>query len=168
MILLVVLGVVVAFLFKLILNWLWFFPIVIADDQMEPALKVGEKVYVNRRVGVEDIKKGDVLLVRHPAAEGLYLIRRVAGLAGERVSLRDGTVFVNDRPLDTPAEFEIRKRRAAPPRLPARLHPRDNTPLLKVPAKRFYLLADNRRAALDSRVLGAFDAKLIVGRVIKW
>lgn len=78
------------------------------------------------------------------------LIKRIIGLPGETVQIRDNTVLINDLPLDEPY-------------LPPNIRMRDFGPEV-VPADSYFVMGDNRGSSRDSRVFGAIDSHRIVGR----
>lgn len=83
-------------------------------------------------------------------------IKRVIGLPGDIVEVRDKTVLVNGRELD---ESYVQYR--DPHRI---IQPRDNLGPLKVPEDKFFVLGDNRDESLDSRFWGFVDRERIKGK----
>jgi len=96
------------------------------------------------------VQRGDIIIFRPPRAPRYYFVGRVIGLPGERVELRDGTVYINDRPLSE-HYLGVGDRSSAGP--------------TKLEQQQFYILGDNRANANDSRVWGPLSEDRIVGRV---
>jgi len=161
----VFLGIGTAIAARQIIHTFWFFPIGVETDHMAPAIKNGSTVYINRLVKPARLKRGDILLIRHPRSPDLYLIRRVIGKAGDRIEIKNGDVHLNDRALDAPWESALRKRYPRPSPIPAEIYPEANCPMVVVKPAHLYMLADNRAQALDSRQLGQISVGLIIGKV---
>lgn len=100
-------------------------------------------------------KRGQVV-VFHPDTEHRLdpLIKRVIGLPGERVEVRDGGVFVNDQRLDEPYLNGLETRCYTPCGV-VRLEPDE-----------YFMLGDNRPNSRDSRSFGPIHLDQIIGRVV--
>ena len=86
-------------------------------------------------------------------------MKRVIGLPGDRIEVRDGEVLVNGRGLD-----ERQYIRSGP----TYQYPQAGLPLV-VPPKHYFVLGDNRNASQDSHVFGPIHERLLVGAVIfRW
>ncbi len=119
---------------------------------MEPRVQAGEFVLINTlafRFG--PIRRGDVVAFRHDAPTPETYIKRIVGLPGERVEVRDGVVSVNGRTLAEPY-VEFPDRRSAAP--------------VVVPPNTYYVLGDNRADSDDSRTWGVLAASDIVGKAV--
>jgi signal peptidase I len=92
-----------------------------------------------------------VVAFRHDAPNPETYIKRVVGLPGERVGVRDGVVTIDGRRLSEPY-VRFPDRRSAPP--------------VTVPANAYYVLGDNRADSDDSRSWGVLSAKDVVGRAL--
>jgi signal peptidase I len=172
---LVVLALLVAILIKSFLVQAFFIP----SDSMVPTLHRGDRVLVNKlaylggHVGRTDVivfanpngpkepERGPLSAFLHWLAEGLGVarpanedyIKRVVGLPGETVEIKDHTVFVNGRPLAEPYLTEE-----------ARSCNREFGPVT-VPPRSLFVLGDNRCNSADSRFgLGSVPIDAVVGR----
>ncbi len=136
-------------------------------DSMEPTLLAGDRLMVDKisyRWG--DISRGDIVVFEGPSLQAGHddeaLIKRVVGLEGEMVELRDGNVYV-DGSLLGEAYLEpgtiTSNRRNIPGCVnspsPTRCFIADGT---------VFVLGDNRETSRDSRFFGPVDADRIVGR----
>src|SRR5207247_2488791 len=92
----------------------------IPSSSMENTLLIGDHVFVDRvtyapRTGwfpvvpYRDLKHGDVVVFLHPAEPGLYVVKRVIGIPGDRIHLRDGVVYRNGQALDEPYVIHSRQ-----------------------------------------------------------
>jgi len=131
---------------------------------MEPHIKRGTKIYINRRVSAETLQRGDVVLVHHPDQNGYSMLRRVIALPGDSVEIKRREVFVNGEPLRSAVEQKIQNGVAPFPVLPESVAQYDFLKKRTVPAGTLFLLGDNRRSAVDSRVLGMFPVSTLIGR----
>lgn len=127
----------------------------IPSESMDPTLKVGDRVLVNKlSYKLHDVNRGDVVVFKRPPQEQVAgikdLIKRVIGLPGETIESRSGKVYINGRPLNE-----------------GYLQPgvlTDNLPPTKIPANEVFVMGDNRDNSSDSRVFGPIEENLIVGR----
>ncbi|MEX2080959.1 MAG: signal peptidase I, partial [Dehalococcoidia bacterium] len=96
-------------------------------------------------------ERGDVIVFRDPRNPDEDLIKRVIGLPGETVEIRNGVVYVNSQPLEEPY-----LERAWEGNKEARV----------IPADEFFVLGDNRSNSLDSRSdqIGLVHKDLIIGK----
>ncbi|MHB1133820.1 MAG: signal peptidase I [Chloroflexota bacterium] len=95
-----------------------------------------------------------VVLYRNADRDGDPLIKRVVGLPGEHIELRDGRVWVDEQPLDEPYLDGVRTT------CPTRCEP------ITLGPGQYYVLGDNRANSLDSRSFGPVPASRILGRVV--
>ena len=124
----------------------------VAGLSMEPRVHPGEFVLINTLAyRFAPIRRGDVVAFRHDAPTPETYIKRIVGLPGETVAIRDGVVFVDGRALAEPY-VRFRDRRSAPP--------------VTIPAGSYYVLGDNRADSDDSRDWGVLPASAIVGRAV--
>ena len=127
-------------------------PVRVDGSSMAPTLRSGDVVLVAAvQRTPESVERGELVVLAEPG--GGRSVKRVVGLPGERVTLRDGVLEVDGSPLDEPY-----------------LHPRrlDGvfTALVVVPSDAVYVLGDNRTASLDSRTHGPVSLDRVDGRVL--
>ncbi len=119
---------------------------------MEPRVHAGEFVLINTLAyRVSAIRRGDVIAFRHDAPNPETYIKRIVGLPGERVEVRDGIVLVDGRAIDEPY-VRYRDRRSAP--------------AVVVPPHAYYVLGDNRADSDDSRDWGVLHDSDVTGRAV--
>jgi signal peptidase I len=124
-------------------------PFTIHEMSMEPTLDEGDRILVNRMVyHFRDPKSGDVV-VFHSALKNEDLVKRIAAVAGDRVAIKDGTLFVNGAAQEEPylleQDFE------------------GELAEMVVPSGRVFVLGDNRNNSGDSRFFGPIDKGSIIG-----
>jgi signal peptidase I len=86
----------------------------IPSSSMEDTLLIGDHVFVNREqfaprttwlgplMPYRDIKRGDIVVFLSPSEPGLYVVKRIMGIPGDRIHLRDGVVYRNGEKLNEP------------------------------------------------------------------
>ncbi len=122
-------------------------------QSMEPTLHsdqrlVVEKLSYNNWLHLRSPQRGDVVVLRINGMDEL-LIKRVIGLPGDQVEIRDGQVFINHQMLDEPYVV-----------FPA---DGDYGPI-DVPPLHLFVLGDNRNFSNDSRTFGPIPMKDVIGR----
>jgi signal peptidase I len=133
----------------------------IPSESMVPTLQKGDRVLVNKlSYKLHDVHRGDVVVFGRPPGEqdnGIKdLIKRVVGLPGETVEVRDCKVLINGRALDEPYVKTWNRT------CTFAAH--------QVGANQVFVMGDNRDDSQDSRFFGPISEDLIVGRafVIVW
>jgi signal peptidase I len=95
--------------------------------------------------------RGDVVIFEPPDVVNEDYIKRVIGLPGDKVEVKSGKVYVNDKPIDEPYIRE------------APFSPYNAT---VVPPNHLFVMGDNRNASRDSRSFGMLPVDLIVGKAL--
>jgi signal peptidase I len=98
---------------------------------------------------LHDPQRGDIIVFRDPKSSDRKLIKRVIGLPGEVLEIRQGQVFIDQQQLDEPY-ITNPGRYSVPP-----------TP---IPADHYYVLGDNRNNSSDSHNWGTLSSERIVGK----
>ncbi len=132
----------------------------IPSGSMIPTLLVGDYILVNKFIyHFRPVARGDIVVFRSPEDPSRDYIKRVIGLPGEEVALKDGTVFIQDRSLDEPYVMSSSDGPWA-----GWHSPRENWGPKVIPAGKYFVLGDNRANSRDSRVWGFLDDARIRGR----
>jgi len=185
-------------------------PFYVPSGSMEPTLLIGDELLATKypygystaslpalldlpsspRILGALPKRGDVVVFRWPGNRSQVWVKRVIGLPGDRIALRDGQVWINDNPAplqpDGIGRVESENGALAPAHrfvetLPdGRQHwifklvpsePLDNMAPVTVPPDHLFVMGDNRDNSADSRVpvasggVGMLPVKNLVGRV---
>jgi signal peptidase I len=129
-------------------------PVKVEGTSMLPGLEDQERIFVNKFVyRWEPIQRGDIVVFRYPRDPSKSYIKRVIGVAGDRVRIDNGRVRVNGNALDegyVPTEYAD-----------ARSYPE-----ITVPAHSFFVLGDHRTMSNDSRDFGPVNEKYIYGKAV--
>jgi signal peptidase I len=128
----------------------------IEGTAMLPGYKEGQVVKVRRfdRFEKPDLKRGDVVVFLFPDDPSASYIKRLIGLPGDTVEIREGKVIVNDQELVEPY---------IDPRL--NLSHRSQQQIV-VRINYYYVLGDNRDNSSDSRIWGLVPERYIYGKVV--
>lgn len=148
----------------------------IPTGSMENNLLIGDHLLVNKfafaptlfsvekaLLPVRDVRRGDVVVFKFPNEPERDFIKRVIGLPGETVELRNKKVYINGEPLDEPyvyfldpiSEGEVTS-----------LDVRERYGPVKVPQGQFFVMGDNRDNSQDSRYWGFLPANYVKGRAL--
>lgn len=165
---------------------------VIPTGSMENTLLVGDYVFVDRITAAlkasyvgpllpyRPIRRDEVFVFVHPVEPGMYVVKRVIGLPGDRIHLRGGVVYRNGQPLKEPYLNPDHGRpdpyRDNFPEFSGAGDPNVAVewPLIKsehvqgddlvVPPDKYFAMGDNRADSLDSRYWGFIPRENIIGR----
>src|SRR5436309_7898156 len=75
-------------------------PVKVEGTSMMPSLEDQERIFVNKFVyRLEPIERGDIVVFRYPRDPSKSYIKRVIAMAGDRVRIDDGQVYVNDKAI---------------------------------------------------------------------
>lgn len=150
----------------------------IPSGSMLPTLQIGDHLLVNKfiygirlpfagtlLVPIKEPKRGDIIVFRFPRDRSTDYIKRVVGLPGDKLEIRDKTLLINDRKVDDPhAHFTSAEV------LPEGISPKDNLGPIVVPPDKYFVMGDNRDNSSDSRFWGFVDDADILGKamIIYW
>lgn len=150
----------------------------IPSGSMLPTLQIGDHLLVTKfsygvRLPVTGTVlfsrpgpvRGDVVVFRFPRDRSLDYIKRVIGIGGDTIEIRDKQVFVNGQKIAEPhAHYASRDIMSAVG------GPRDNFGPVTVPDGKIFLMGDNRDNSYDSRFWGFVDLPEVLGKalIIYW
>jgi len=148
----VIIGALIA---ALVIKTFLFQAFFIPSGSMLPTLEIGDRVLVNKvSYDFGDISRGDVIVFTRPSnappSEVDEFIKRVVGVPGDELQGIDGIVYING--VATDERYLMAGDRT------------DNLPLTIVPAGHMFVMGDNRSNSTDSRIFGAVNQELIIGK----
>ncbi len=150
----------------------------IPSGSMEPTLLVGDHILVNKFIYGEHIpftdikildfrdpKRGEIIVFVYPKDESKDFIKRVIGVEGDTVEIKDKKLFINGQPFDDP--YGHFKDNAI---IPGHVQPRDNFGPITVPEDSIFVMGDNRDRSADSRFWGFVRLNQVKGKafLIYW
>ena len=196
--------VVQALLLALVLRTFLFQPFNIPSGSMKPTLLVGDYIFVSKfsygysrhsfplspplfdgRVWMGDgPARGDVVVFKFPPDPSLDYIKRVIGVPGDKVQMRDGVLYLNGQPIPREGTGTFREVTAGGRSISVPVYREtlpngvsyetldlsensvaDNTREFTVPADRYFVLGDNRDSSADSRFsVGFVPVENLVGK----
>lgn len=129
-------------------------PVKVEGTSMMPSLDDQERIFVNKYVyRLEPIQRGDIVVFRYPRDTSKSFIKRVIGLAGDRIRIDSGEVFVNGEELDEDY-------------VPAAYADQRSYPETVVPPNSYFVLGDHRTMSNDSRDFGPVNVGFIYGKAV--
>ena len=129
-------------------------PVKVEGTSMAPLLSDQERIFINKFVyRFEPIERGDVVVFWYPLDRSKSFIKRVIGLPGEVVEIRQGQVYVNGA-------------RLAEPYVPPQYEDVTDYGPARVPADHYFVMGDHRVSSNDSRVFGSVARRYIYGRAV--
>ena len=151
----------------------------IPTGSMENNLLIGDHLLVNKFVfaptltglerailPIDPLRRGDIIVFKYPEEPERDFIKRVIGLPGETIEVRNKKVYVNGEPLDEPYVHFIfppdENGAAASPGDPSRP---DYGPVT-VPPDFFFMMGDNRDNSQDSRYWGFLPRSYVKGKAL--
>lgn len=166
----------------------------IPSSSMENTLLIGDHVFVNRLqfapktswlgplLPYRDIRRGDIVVFLSPETPGLHVVKRIIGIPGDRIHLRNGVVYRNGEKLDEPYvlhdadnlrdQYRNNFPAVSPPdfdpniyfpwraQLPSHIEGED----IVVPPDSYFGMGDHRGVSLDSRYWGFIPRQNVIGR----
>lgn len=126
----------------------------IPSESMLPTLHVGDYLLVEKlSIKTSGIQHGDIIVFNAPPASERkdVLIKRVIGLPGDNIAIKQGTVYINGAPLNEPYILEKAEHDFKP---------------FTVPENSVFVMGDNRNNSYDSRFYGTVPVSNVIGKAI--
>ena len=198
--------IVIAFVLAIGFRCFAFEPFHIPSGSMKNTLLIGDYLFVSkysygysrysfpfglslfdgRILELNTPKRGDVVVFRYPHNTRVDFIKRLIGLPGDRIQVKEGTLYINDQPLkrqqladyaDDENKNDVKSVPSFAETLPEgkvidilkqyKIGPMDDTQVYVVPPKHYFMMGDNRDNSHDSRYLedvGYIPEENLIGR----
>ena len=150
----------------------------VPTESMKPTILVGDHFFLdkfafpanypqfmNKVLPTREISRGDIVAFKSPGDPKVPFIKRVIGLPGETLEIRDKTVYINGKELaESYKNFidpNIYERGSG---IPSDYIARDNFGPKVIPPNSYFMMGDNRDNSNDSRFWGVVDGKMVIGK----
>jgi signal peptidase I len=150
----------------------------IPSGSMKPTFEIGDHILVNKfiygikipfirntLIPIGEPKRGDIVVFIYPEDRSKDFIKRVIGISGDTIEIRNKKIYLNGLPYSDPYgiytdDFII----------PGSIQPRDNFGPITVRPDSIFVMGDNRDQSYDSRFWGLVDLKDVMGKafIIYW
>jgi signal peptidase I len=151
----------------------------IPTGSMEQNLLIGDHLLVNKFIyapsataleravlPMAPIKRGDIVVFKYPEEPERDFIKRVIGLPGETVEVREKRVYIDGVPLDEPYVFYLQPPSSSPLHEVTSFDVRERYGPVTVPADQYFVMGDNRDNSQDSRYWGFLSRDLVKGKAL--
>ena len=149
-------AVVIAMLISFLLITFVIQAFYIPSGSMRPLLEPGDRIFANKFIyRFRDPDRKEVVVFRYPVEPQHNFIKRVIGLPGDKVKIKEGEVYLNGETIKEEYKLEAGY---------------TNFPEVEVPDDNYFVLGDNRNNSEDSRYWGFVPRENIIGQafVIFW
>ena len=127
----------------------------IPTGSMIPALNIGNHIMVNKFIYYfTKPKRGDIIVFVYPVNPKKDFIKRLVGLPGETIEIKDGSIFINGEKLKVP-------------KIAGRYYYNEGVygeGVVKIPDNAYFVMGDNTKNSKDSRYFGFVPKKNLLGR----
>jgi signal peptidase I len=129
-------------------------PVKVEGTSMQPHLADQDRIFVSRLIyRFADIRREDVVVFWYPKDRSKSFIKRVIGIPGDEVEIREGVLYVNGS-------------RICEPYLSSEFQDYRSFPKAVVPSGQYFVLGDHRNSSNDSRQWGCVERNLIYGKAV--
>ncbi|MFH0926275.1 MAG: signal peptidase I [bacterium] len=132
----------------------------IPSGSMIPTLQIGDHILVNKFIfKFKKPNRKEIVVFKYPLDKKRDFIKRVIGLPGETIELKDRVVYINNEPINEPYAMYSS----------SSIDSSNFTPIT-VPDNSYFMMGDNRDSSMDSRYWGVLEDKLLIGKafIIYW
>ena len=131
--------IILAFAFAFLMNKFVYANAEVPTGSMIPIVQPGDRLIINRLSYLfEDPKRGDIVMFAYPDNEKKNYLKRIIGLPGEKLEIREGLIYINDR--ETPLSENYLND-----------EPNGDFGPYNIPEGCYFMLGDNRDNSLDAR-----------------
>ena len=170
----ILLAIVIAFFIRTFVIQAYKIP----SGSMKPTLQIGDHILVSKfnygvklpflrstLIPIGTPKRGDILVFIYPEDRSKDFIKRLVGLPGDTIEIRNKKILLNGAPLNDAHGVYVDNLI-----IPASVQPRDNFGPVTVPAESIFVMGDNRDESYDSRFWGFVKMQDVLGKalIIYW
>jgi signal peptidase I len=150
----------------------------VPTESMKPTIMVGDHFFLDKLafpanypepvrpyLPARSVDRGDIIAFRAPDQGDIPFVKRVVGLPGDTLEIRDKVVWVDGRRLEEPYKIHVdRDLYTDDAWVPEQLHVRDNFGPVEIPEGHYFAMGDNRDNSNDSRYWGFVSSGDIIGK----
>ena len=161
---------------SIIWSWIWSFivafiivgavyiflgrPFTVSGASMYPTLHNGDRMILSK---IGDINRFDVVVLKAPD-ENVEYIKRVIGMPGDTLELKQGVIYINGKKIEQPfINTEALQKQTV---FIDDFTLQSLTGETKIPEGKYFVMGDNRGVSRDSRMIGLIDRKAIEGKAV--
>ena len=161
---------------SIIWSWIWSFivafiivgavyiflgrPFTVSGASMYPILHNGDRMILSK---IGDINRFDVVVLKAPD-ENVEYIKRVIGMPGDTLELKQGVLYINGKKIEQPfINTEALQKQTV---FIDDFTLQSLTGETKIPEGKYFVMGDNRGVSRDSRMIGLIDRKAIEGKAV--
>ena len=146
---------------------------------MEENLLIGDHLLVNKFIfgptplaigratlPVRPIRRGDIVVFKYPEEPDRDFIKRVIGLPGESIELKNKKIYVNGQPIEESSYVHFLTPPSNDYQEVTSLDVRENWGPKQVPADQYFVMGDNRDNSQDSRYWGFLPRDYVKGKAL--
>ncbi len=129
-------------------------PFIVSGSSMDPTFTSSDYLIVDQlSYRLNEPKRLDVVIFRYPKDPKRFFIKRIIGLPGESVTVEGGLVMIDSPEI---GQFELEEPYVEKTKI--------DSSHLELGEGEYFVMGDNRASSLDSRIWGALDKDLILGK----
>lgn len=134
-------------------------PYKIPTGSMIPTFMIGDRIFVDKvSYRFREPERGEIIVFKYPLDEKKDFVKRLVGLPGEEVQIKDGKIVVNGEPVDNERLTQNYYYNV--------MHSQYGEPnqVIQIPENSYFVLGDNSAHSSDSRSWGFVPKDNVVGR----
>ncbi|MDT2404391.1 signal peptidase I [Enterococcus avium] len=152
-----------------------FSPVKVEGHSMDPTLHDKQRLVTSK---ISNLDRQDIITTKEPDNQNMYVVKRIIGLPGDHVQMKNNVLTINGKEYAEPYLDEFKKKskkdklneeysyNTAFQEQAANADRFTNDFEVTVPKNRYFVLGDNRLISKDSRIFGFVDKSLIQGKVV--
>jgi len=152
-----------------------FSPVKVEGHSMDPTLHDNQRLITSK---ISNLDRQDIITTKEPDNQNIYVVKRIIGLPGDHVEMKNNTLMINGKKYEEPylnafkekftkdKLFDEYSYNTAFQEQAANATSFTNDFNVTVPKNQYFVMGDNRLISKDSRIFGFVDKSLIQGKVI--
>lgn len=150
----------------------------VPTESMKPTIMVGDHFFldklgfranypefIRRFLPPRQIDRGDIVAFRSPTDQSIPFVKRVIGAPGDKLEIRNKSVYINDRKIDEPYKIHVDSSIYSEEGwTPEDLRIRDSYGPVTLPPDSYFVMGDNRDNSNDSRFWGTITRDHVIGK----